>query len=104
MYKYQCKLMICINVDVMPLGSLTLDGMTSTQRWPEKGWALLQLLLVVSFSQTEGSVCKQRGDPEMPQMSKDGDIMLGGVFSFHSSWNVRQNTYMHKPLPLQCKR
>nr|XP_046246131.1 extracellular calcium-sensing receptor-like [Scatophagus argus] len=28
--------------------------------------------------------------------------MLGGIFSFHSSWINRQVTYMHKPLPLQC--
>ncbi|KAM8769872.1 extracellular calcium-sensing receptor-like [Acanthopagrus schlegelii] len=76
--------------------------MTSTQMWPEQGWALLQLLLVVSASQAEEPVCKLRGDPENPQLSKDGDIMLGGIFSFHSSWKDRQETYMHKPLPLQC--
>ncbi|XP_045929564.1 extracellular calcium-sensing receptor-like [Micropterus dolomieu] len=28
--------------------------------------------------------------------------MLGGIFSFHSSWKDRQDTFMHKPLPLQC--
>ncbi|XP_029700187.1 extracellular calcium-sensing receptor-like isoform X1 [Takifugu rubripes] len=76
--------------------------MTSTQNWPEQGWALLQLLLLVSFSQAEDRVCLQMGDPENPQLSKDGDIILGGIFSFHSSWINRRDTYMHKPLPLQC--
>ncbi|KAI4815082.1 hypothetical protein KUCAC02_005248 [Chaenocephalus aceratus] len=76
--------------------------MSSTQRWPEQGWALLHLLLVVSFSQAEEPVCTQRGDPEIPQMFKDGDIMLGGIFSFHSSWKNRRDSYMDKPLPLQC--
>nr|XP_020444437.1 LOW QUALITY PROTEIN: extracellular calcium-sensing receptor-like [Monopterus albus] len=76
--------------------------MTFTQRWPGWGCALLQLLLVVSFSQAEELVCRQRGDPENPQLSKDGDIILGGIFSFHSSWKDRQDTYMHKPLPLEC--
>ncbi|KAM9358861.1 extracellular calcium-sensing receptor-like [Symphorus nematophorus] len=76
--------------------------MTSTHRWPEQGWALLQLLLVVSFSQAEELVCRRRGDPENPQLSKDGDILLGGIFSFHSKWKNRQDTYVHKPLPLQC--
>ncbi|XP_059187330.1 extracellular calcium-sensing receptor-like [Centropristis striata] len=28
--------------------------------------------------------------------------MLGGIFSFHSSWDYRKDTYTHKPLPLQC--
>ncbi|KAF3847614.1 hypothetical protein F7725_020642 [Dissostichus mawsoni] len=76
--------------------------MSSTQRWPEQGWALLHLLLVASFSQAEEPVCTQRGDPEIPQMFKDGDIMLGGIFSFHSSWKNRRDSYMDKPLPLQC--
>uniref|UniRef100_A0A674N2J6 Extracellular calcium-sensing receptor n=2 Tax=Takifugu rubripes TaxID=31033 RepID=A0A674N2J6_TAKRU len=67
-----------------------------------QGWALLQLLLLVSFSQAEDHVCLQMGDPENPQLSKDGDIILGGIFSFHRSWINRRDTYMHKPLPLQC--
>ncbi|XP_029301842.1 extracellular calcium-sensing receptor-like [Cottoperca gobio] len=28
--------------------------------------------------------------------------MLGGIFSFHSSWKDRWDTYIHKPLPLEC--
>ncbi|XP_034723623.1 extracellular calcium-sensing receptor-like [Etheostoma cragini] len=76
--------------------------MTSTDRGPEKGWALLQLLLVASFSQAEELVCRQRGDPENPQLFKNGDIMLGGIFSFHSSWMNRQDSYTLKPLPLEC--
>uniref|UniRef100_A0A8C9ZE84 Extracellular calcium-sensing receptor-like n=2 Tax=Sander lucioperca TaxID=283035 RepID=A0A8C9ZE84_SANLU len=63
---------------------------------------LLYLLLVASFSQAEEPVCRQRGDPENPQLFKNGDIMLGGIFSFHSSWINRQDTYRHKPLPLEC--
>uniref|UniRef100_A0A674NN54 G-protein coupled receptors family 3 profile domain-containing protein n=1 Tax=Takifugu rubripes TaxID=31033 RepID=A0A674NN54_TAKRU len=50
----------------------------------------------------EDRVCLQMGDPENPQLSKDGDIILGGIFSFHRSWINRRDTYMHKPLPLQC--
>nr|XP_046244534.1 extracellular calcium-sensing receptor-like [Scatophagus argus] len=70
--------------------------------WQEQGWALLHLLLVVFFSHAEEPVCRRRGEPENPQLSKDGDIMLGGIFSFHSKWTDRQHTYMDKPLPLQC--
>lgn len=105
LYKYQCKLLINMRVHVMPpSGLVLLDSMMSTQSWPEQGWALLQLLLVVSVSQAEKPVCRLTGDPENPQIFKDGDIMLGGIFSFHSSWKGRQDTYMDKPLPLQCTR
>ncbi|XP_067364236.1 extracellular calcium-sensing receptor-like [Channa argus] len=76
--------------------------MIPTQKWSEQGWALLQLLLVASFSQSVKPVCRHRGDHDNPQLSKDGDIILGGIFSFHSSWRERQDTYIHKPLPLQC--
>uniref|UniRef100_A0A8C4DTQ2 G-protein coupled receptors family 3 profile domain-containing protein n=1 Tax=Dicentrarchus labrax TaxID=13489 RepID=A0A8C4DTQ2_DICLA len=72
--------------------------MTTIQRWPEQGWALLQLFLVVSFSQDEKSVCRQRGRPENAPVFKDGDIMLGGIFAFHSSWKENEDTYTHRPL------
>uniref|UniRef100_A0A668RDL0 G-protein coupled receptors family 3 profile domain-containing protein n=1 Tax=Oreochromis aureus TaxID=47969 RepID=A0A668RDL0_OREAU len=68
--------------------------MSFTQKWPEQGWALFQLLLVASFSQAKEPVCIRRGDPENPHLSRDGDIILGGMFSFHSSWNDRKDTYI----------
>ncbi|KAE8295207.1 Extracellular calcium-sensing receptor [Larimichthys crocea] len=52
----------------------------------------------------EEPVCRRRGDPENPPLSKDGDIMLGGIFSFHNKWKNKQDSYMHKPQPLQCYR
>uniref|UniRef100_A0A7N8WUL1 G-protein coupled receptors family 3 profile domain-containing protein n=1 Tax=Mastacembelus armatus TaxID=205130 RepID=A0A7N8WUL1_9TELE len=64
--------------------------MTSIQRGPERGWALLQLLLVVSFSEAKEPVCRQRGDPENPHLSKDGIVILGGIFSFHSRFQFAQ--------------
>ncbi|XP_029027505.1 extracellular calcium-sensing receptor-like [Betta splendens] len=76
--------------------------MTSTQRCPQQGCALLQLLLVVLFSQGEEPACRQRDEPESPQLSKDGNIILGGIFSLHNSWKDRQDNYTHKPLPLEC--
>ncbi|KAE8295204.1 Extracellular calcium-sensing receptor [Larimichthys crocea] len=78
--------------------------MTPTQKNLENGWALLQLLLVASFSQAEVPVCRLRGDPDNPELSKDGDIMLGGIFSFHNKWKDKQDIYMQIPLPLQCTR
>uniref|UniRef100_A0A4W5M1Y6 G-protein coupled receptors family 3 profile domain-containing protein n=1 Tax=Hucho hucho TaxID=62062 RepID=A0A4W5M1Y6_9TELE len=47
-------------------------------------------------------VCRRRGGPEYPQLAKDGDIILGGIFSFHSSWQNRELNYTQSPPPLQC--
>ncbi|KAK2847360.1 hypothetical protein Q5P01_010359 [Channa striata] len=77
--------------------------MTSTHKFPVWGWALFYSLLVGS-KQAQETVCWQRGDPENPQLFKDGDFILGGVFSFHGSWKDRQETYTAKPLPLECTR
>uniref|UniRef100_A0A672Z404 G-protein coupled receptors family 3 profile domain-containing protein n=1 Tax=Sphaeramia orbicularis TaxID=375764 RepID=A0A672Z404_9TELE len=60
--------------------------------WPVQGWALLHLLLVVSFLQADELVCRQRGDPENPQLSKDGDIVLGAILAFHNNWENRLDT------------
>ncbi|XP_027136149.1 extracellular calcium-sensing receptor [Larimichthys crocea] len=59
---------------------------------------------MASLSQAEELVCKQIGDPENPQIYRDGDIMVGGIFSFHLQWKNRQDAYIHKPLPLQCTK
>uniref|UniRef100_A0A3Q2DUM1 Extracellular calcium-sensing receptor-like n=1 Tax=Cyprinodon variegatus TaxID=28743 RepID=A0A3Q2DUM1_CYPVA len=72
------------------------------QRWPQLGSALLQLLILVTFSNSETPLCRQIGDPEIPQLYKDGDIVLGGIFYFHSSWKNREELYKQKPLALQC--
>ncbi|XP_052353047.1 extracellular calcium-sensing receptor [Oncorhynchus keta] len=79
--------------------------MLSTHRWPEQGWAMLQLVLVAALSKAEPEglvMCRRRGGPEYPQLAKDGDIILGGIFSFHSSWQNRELNYTHSPPPLQC--
>ncbi|CAL8353002.1 unnamed protein product [Lota lota] len=76
--------------------------MLSTQRWSEQGLALLQLLLVASFSKAEERGCILMGEPEEPQLFKTGDIILGGIFSFHGNWKTVELTYAHRPLPLQC--
>lgn len=81
----------------MPHNSLTSSpSMTFTQRWPEQGWALLQVLLVASFSLADEPECRKRGDPENSQLLQDGDIMLGGLFSFHTNWIEKQEAYVKK--------
>uniref|UniRef100_A0A8C6TL66 G-protein coupled receptors family 3 profile domain-containing protein n=1 Tax=Neogobius melanostomus TaxID=47308 RepID=A0A8C6TL66_9GOBI len=47
-------------------------------------------------------ICQQIGKVEEPQIFKDGDVMLGGILSFHSRWINKQDNYTQKPKPLQC--
>ncbi|XP_029027481.2 extracellular calcium-sensing receptor-like [Betta splendens] len=75
--------------------------MMCSLKWRKCSWVLRQLLLLVFFSQAEG-LCKLIGDPESAQLSKDGDIILGGIFSLHSRWKDREEIYTYKPLPLEC--
>uniref|UniRef100_A0A3B5PNZ9 Extracellular calcium-sensing receptor-like n=1 Tax=Xiphophorus maculatus TaxID=8083 RepID=A0A3B5PNZ9_XIPMA len=56
----------------------------SAGRWLEQRLKLFYLLLLSSFSVAEEQACTHRGDLEDAQLIKKGDIMLGGVFSFHN--------------------
>ncbi|KAJ7995391.1 hypothetical protein DPEC_G00244080 [Dallia pectoralis] len=81
--------------------------MPSTHKWPEQGWALLQLVLVVALSNEEPDssvVCRRRGGAECPQLAKDGDIILGGIFSIHRSWKNSELNYTQSPPPQECTR
>ncbi|XP_036392200.1 extracellular calcium-sensing receptor-like [Megalops cyprinoides] len=57
---------------------------------------------MAALIRAEDPVCKLLGEPEHPQLSKDGDIMIGGIFSFYSSWEDRELSYTEVPQPLQC--
>uniref|UniRef100_A0A3P9A429 G-protein coupled receptors family 3 profile domain-containing protein n=1 Tax=Esox lucius TaxID=8010 RepID=A0A3P9A429_ESOLU len=49
-------------------------------------------------------VCRRRGGLDYPQLAKDGDIILGGIFSIHRSWENEDLNYTKSPPPLQCSR
>uniref|UniRef100_A0AAR2IQW3 G-protein coupled receptors family 3 profile domain-containing protein n=1 Tax=Pygocentrus nattereri TaxID=42514 RepID=A0AAR2IQW3_PYGNA len=51
---------------------------------------------------TNGTVCSLQGEPVYPLLSKDGDIIIGGIFPFHRTWEITEASYMVKPSPLNC--
>uniref|UniRef100_A0A3B4CFZ8 G-protein coupled receptors family 3 profile domain-containing protein n=1 Tax=Pygocentrus nattereri TaxID=42514 RepID=A0A3B4CFZ8_PYGNA len=57
---------------------------------------------IINFSSTNGTFCNLQGEPVNPQLSKDGDIFIGGIFPFHSSWDMTDVSYILKPSPLTC--
>ncbi|XP_076851091.1 extracellular calcium-sensing receptor-like [Brachyhypopomus gauderio] len=69
----------------------------------EPVFALLHVIMaIINFSSANGTGCTLQGDSTYPQLSKDGDIMVGGMFAFHSSWEITDSSYVVKPPPLKC--
>ncbi len=48
--------------------------------------------------------CKLWGPPDIPQLRRDGDVTIGGIFSFHNSWEEIMPTFTSKPERAKCKR
>uniref|UniRef100_A0A8B9J4A3 G-protein coupled receptors family 3 profile domain-containing protein n=1 Tax=Astyanax mexicanus TaxID=7994 RepID=A0A8B9J4A3_ASTMX len=68
-------------------------------------FALLHMVMaIINFSRANETACNLRGEPVYPQLSKDGDIIVGGIFPFHSSWEIRDLSYVAAPPPLKCMR
>lgn len=68
-------------------------------------FALLHVVMtVIIFSRANEGACRLQGDPVDPQLCKDGDIIVGGIFPFHSSWDIKELSYMSIPPPLKCMR
>uniref|UniRef100_A0A671SGI3 Extracellular calcium-sensing receptor-like n=1 Tax=Sinocyclocheilus anshuiensis TaxID=1608454 RepID=A0A671SGI3_9TELE len=47
--------------------------------------------------------CKLWGPPDIPQLRRDGDVTIGGIFSFHNSWEEMMPTFTSKPEQPKCK-
>ncbi|KTG01397.1 hypothetical protein cypCar_00047971, partial [Cyprinus carpio] len=47
--------------------------------------------------------CKLWGPPDIPQLRRDGDVTIGGIFSFHNSWEEIMPTFTSKPERANCK-
>ncbi|KAG7333504.1 hypothetical protein KOW79_003639 [Hemibagrus wyckioides] len=46
--------------------------------------------------------CSIRGLPNPPQLSKDGDVLIGGIFSFHNKWEQPARTFTSGPRKGEC--
>ncbi|XP_036441641.1 LOW QUALITY PROTEIN: uncharacterized protein LOC118818483 [Colossoma macropomum] len=72
-------------------------------KWMESAFNLLHVVMVIiNVFRTNGTFCSLQGEPVYPQLSKDGDIIVGGIFPFHRTWEITDMSYMVKPSPLKC--
>ncbi|KAK3570695.1 hypothetical protein QTP86_025016, partial [Hemibagrus guttatus] len=48
--------------------------------------------------------CSIQGLPNPPQLSKDGDVLIGGIFSIHNKWEQIPQTFTSGPKKGECTR
>ncbi|XP_058242960.1 extracellular calcium-sensing receptor-like [Hemibagrus wyckioides] len=46
--------------------------------------------------------CSIQGLPNPPQLSKDGDVLIGGIFSIHEKWKQLAQTFTSGPKKGEC--
>ncbi|XP_028647794.2 extracellular calcium-sensing receptor-like [Erpetoichthys calabaricus] len=66
---------------------------------------MLFLLVVISglLSKAEEPVCHLQGGHELPLLAKEGDISIGGIFSFHDNFISVNPTFKNMPESQKCK-
>lgn len=75
-------------------------------------WAVLQsrampplwLLLLTVLPGRETSVCHLRDSAEAPELAQDGDLVIGGIFSFRTGQDYVTDTFQHIPDVRKCKK
>lgn len=71
-------------------------------------WDVMRVLflgLVVAFGAVEEApLCHIVGSPEVPLLSKEGDVIIGGAFSIHSKITQPPLSFTDTPTRLTCSR
>ncbi|XP_066566556.1 extracellular calcium-sensing receptor-like [Amia ocellicauda] len=63
---------------------------------------LAQIVIIVFFTRAEQPVCQPYGTQDLTQFSKEGDINIGGVFSFHVNPVIVNQEFKVNPGQIQC--
>ncbi|XP_072551880.1 extracellular calcium-sensing receptor-like [Salminus brasiliensis] len=64
---------------------------------------LLELLLIFMPIQAEELVCKRQGRALLPELAKDGDFSIGGIFNFRTGQDGQIFTFQSLPVQATCK-
>uniref|UniRef100_A0A672Z4Q2 G-protein coupled receptors family 3 profile domain-containing protein n=1 Tax=Sphaeramia orbicularis TaxID=375764 RepID=A0A672Z4Q2_9TELE len=61
------------------------------------------LFVVVSLIENGNSVCQLQGSAQPPELAQDGDLIIGGIFSFRTGQDYVVNTFQKIPEVRKCK-
>lgn len=64
---------------------------------------ILQLLLMVLLTQAAQPDCTPLGHRVLPELEKDGDLIIGGLFSFRTGQDGYQDSFTEIPQIRPCK-
>lgn len=65
---------------------------------------LLKLILLVLLIEKGNSVCRLQGSGQPAELAKDGDLFIGGIFSFRTGQDYVINTFQKIPEVRKCKK
>ncbi|XP_062861027.1 extracellular calcium-sensing receptor-like [Trichomycterus rosablanca] len=69
----------------------------------ESFFTLLHVVIaIINISRANETTCVLRGEPTYPHLWKDGDIIVGAIFPFHSTWESTDLSYLAMPQPMKC--
>lgn len=93
-----------------PLRNCELFGLTTLYKCSGRqhvgirtAMLILQLLLMVLITQAEKPYCIPQGHRVLPEMVKDGDLIIGGIFSFRTGQDGYTDSFTKMPEIRPCK-
>lgn len=81
--------------------ALALDCTTEPGAMPLLELVLLVLLVVIGEGEP---VCRLQGRAELPELAKDGDLVIGGIFTFQTEYDSRVPNFQSLPDLPRCKK
>lgn len=67
-------------------------------------WLLLLVVLQGLLLQAQEPPCRLLGQPYLPEYEKDGDLVIGGIFSFRTGQDGVDETFNSIPGKRKCKK
>lgn len=49
-------------------------------------------------------MCRLRDSAQVPELAQDGDLVIGGIFSFRTGQDYVTDTFQHIPEVRKCKK